>query len=116
MPFLEDPTRQPQYSNYNQRPIQQTSYSPPQTSSNPFLLTMGQGPTESYNEVLPLDILSMNKPGVIHDSYRPDPRTKPVTKVPPQQSNDYTSSGSNMLYGMTFHDEDVAPVNRRGPQ
>ena len=116
MPFLEDTTRQPQYYNYNQKPIQQTSYSPPQTSSNPFLLTMQQGPTESYNDVLPLDVLSANKPGVIYDSYSPDPRTKSVTKIPPQQSNDYTSSGSNMLYGMTFHDEDVAPVNRRGPQ
>ena len=112
MPFLETPTNAPQYYNYNRQPVQQTSYSPLQTSLNPFLLT----PTESYNEVLPLDIVSMNKPGVVYDSYRPDPRTKAVTKNPVQQSNDYTGSSSNMLFGMSFHDEDVAPADRRGPQ
>ena len=111
MPFLENPTTQTQYYNYNGRPIEQTSYLPPQTSSNPFLTQ-----TESYNEVLPLDVVSMNNPGAIYDSYRPDPRHKRTTKRPTQQSNDYTSSGSNMLYGMTFHDEDVALGNRRGPQ
>ena len=112
MPFLETPTAAPQYYNYNRQPVQQTSYSPLQTSSNPFLLT----PTESYNDVLPLDVVSLNKPGVVYDSYRPDPRTKAVTKNPAQQSYDYTGSGSNMLFGMTFHDEDVAPADRRGPQ
>jgi hypothetical protein len=82
-------------------------------------------PTESYNEVLPLDIVSQNQPGISHDSYLPDPR------IP---SRKYTSTGeshnknkddiSNMLYGMSFHhdehkyqhQEDIAEVNRRGPQ
>ena len=96
MPFLENPTTPPNYHNYNRKPLHQTSYSTQQTSSNPFILT----PTESYNEVHPIDVVSMNNPGVVYDSYRPDPRTKTVPKRPQQPSNDYTVGSSNLLYGI----------------
>ena len=113
MPFLDNPTTERQYFDAYGRPIKVTRQLP------------SLSPTETYNEVLPIDKVSQNQPGISHDSYRPDPRIPSQQYSPTGESrNNNEDDISNMLYGMSFHhdelevphQDDIAESNRRGPQ
>ena len=130
MPFLDNPTTQKYFLDKYGQPIKHTS-ALTQKRPTPPLLT----PTESYNDVLPLDVVAYNQPGIIHDSYEPDPRI-PVKESSTKESYKNGDDISNMLYGMSFHhdehhfqdnedsvsqnpflhDDNTIKTNRRGPQ
>ena len=120
MPFLDNPTTEMQYFDAYGRPINVNSLVTRQQLS-----TFRSSPTESYNEVLPLDVVSQNQPGISHDSYLPDPRIPSIKHTSTGEShNNNKDDVSNMLYGMSFHhdeheyqhQDDIAENNRRGPQ
>ena len=82
-------------------------------------------PTESYNAILPFDVVSNNQPGISHDSYLPDPRIPTTNSRPNEEYNNNNKDNiSNMLHGMSFHldehryqdSKDTSEINRRGPQ
>ena len=112
MPFLDNPTTTRQILDNQRRPIlgpQNTSPKTPQQGEPPSF-----SQNKPYNQILD-DVLYYHQTGVVHDSYHPYPWT-PIPETSTKGTFSEQNDISNMLHGMSFHDEDTARRYRVGPQ
>ena len=112
MPFLDNPTTTRQILDNQRRPIlgpQNTSPKTPQQREPPSF-----SQNEPYNQILD-DVLYYHQTGGVHDSYHPYPWT-PIPETSTKGTFSDQNDISNMLHGMSFHDEDTARRYRIGPQ
>ena len=115
-PFLDHPTKSstfPDDSGYlilDGRPVSYTTNRTPLKSPSSLFSS-----EEPYNEIMPLDIVSYNQPGITYNSYQPEPKTQ-VEQTSTERSYNPEPKISNMLHGLSFHDEDASQNKRVGPQ